>query len=134
MSEKAATRIPSDIRAIVAAPTIAALWNALTPVGRRDFVTWVESAKQEETRSRRVASIPSRLRSGKKRPCCYAVVPMDLYSALNMSAKAKTTWKTLTPDEKRDFVAYVGAGADRDAKRARVEKVIDMLRSGKRRP
>lgn len=106
-------------------------WNGLTTIARRDFVTWIESAKQEETRHRRVEKAIDMLRSGKRRPCCYAVVPMNLYTALNANQKAKAQWKTLTPDERRDLIAWINKSKDQMTNTSRIEKVCTLLREGK---
>jgi hypothetical protein len=83
-------RVPTDLRKVLAASARAkAQWSDLTPIARRDFISWIESAKQPETRKRRVESIPSRLASGKRRPCCYALVPVNLYKAIGSLPKAK---------------------------------------------
>jgi uncharacterized protein YdeI (YjbR/CyaY-like superfamily) len=98
---------PADLRKVLAASPLAkAQWEDLTPIARHDFVTWIESAKQPET----LESVPSRLASGKRRPCCYAVVPMILYTALNVYPKAKAQWKQLSPDERRDFIGRLNLG------------------------
>ena len=82
-------KLPADLRKVlVASARTKAQWNDLTPIGRRDFVSWIESAKQPQTRKRRVESVPSRLASGKRRPCCYTTVPMNLYTALKAHPKA----------------------------------------------
>lgn len=129
------SKLPPYLSKILAKnPKALTKWNGLTPIAQRDFISWIESAKQEETRKRRLESMPSRLLSGKRRPCCYAIVPMNLYKALGEDAKAKAQWKTLTPDERRDFVAWVEEAADRDAKAVRIIKTCSMLSSGKRRP
>lgn len=128
-------RLPADLKKVLALNKKASLlWQTITPVAKRDFITWIESAKQEETRKRRVDSVPSRLLSGKRRPCCYAVVPMNFYKALGLSPKAKKQWGTLTPDEKRDFVAWVEAPKEPSERRARVEKACAVLSLGKQRP
>jgi len=127
------TAVPTDLRKVlVSTPKTKTLWEGLTPLARRDFISWVESAKQPETRKRRVDSIPSRLASGKRRPCCYAIVPMNLYKALGDFPKAKQQWGTLTPDEKRDFSDWVNESKDKDGRGVRVAKVCGMLASGKR--
>jgi uncharacterized protein YdeI (YjbR/CyaY-like superfamily) len=128
-------KVPSDLQKVLTANTEAhALWKDLTPIARRDFMSWIASAKQPETRKRRIESIPSRLLSGKRRPCCYAIVPMNFYKALGGTPKAKAQWSTLTPDERRDFVDWVGEAKGSDEKRLRVEKACLMLASGKRCP
>lgn len=48
------------------------LWNSLTPLGRNEFICWVEDAKQKTTRERRIRRTREDLLEGKKRPCCWA--------------------------------------------------------------
>jgi uncharacterized protein YdeI (YjbR/CyaY-like superfamily) len=128
-------KIPPNLnKALAASPKAKATWVSLTPIGRRDFISWIEGAKKEETRKRRVEVAISKLLSGERRPCCYAVVPMNLYRALGEDLKAKATWKTLTPDERRDFSAWVEEGKDQEDKNDRVEEVCEMLVAGKKRP
>ena len=130
---KSEPKLPADLRKILAANLkIKAKWNDLTPIARRDFISWLESAKQPETRSRRVASLPSRLASGKRRPCCYAIVPMNLYKALQISPKAKAVWKGLTPDERRDFIVWIDSVKESKIREVRIKKVCTMLVFGKR--
>lgn len=136
MSSKAAeTAVPADLRKVLARDLKAkAKWLDLTPIARRDFISWIESAKQPETRKRRTDSVPSRLASGKRRPCCYAIVPMNLYKALGGLPKAKAQWKSLTPDERRDFVGFIEGAKNSETRKHRVEKTCAMLISGKRHP
>lgn len=116
-------KLLADLRKVLAASPLAkAQWEDLTPIARRDFVTWIESAKQPETRKRRVESVPSRLASGKRRPCCYAVAPMILYTALNARPKAKSQWKQLSPDERRDFIGRINSEKDPEARARRVKE------------
>lgn len=68
-----AHRAGADLRAaIVADPAILALWAALTPLGRNEFICWVEDAKQPATRRRRITRTCEELTEGRKRPCCWA--------------------------------------------------------------
>ena len=46
-------------------------WQALTPLGRNEFICWVEDAKQAKTRQRRIERTCEELLEGKKRPCCW---------------------------------------------------------------
>lgn len=65
-------RVPSDLRkALAAAPKARAVWSDITPVARRDWIQWITSAKQPETRVRRVAGACSMLAGGKRRVCCF---------------------------------------------------------------
>lgn len=138
MSNKGETseqKVPPDLRkALAANPKAKALWSGLTPIARRDFISWIASAKQPETRRRRVESMGSRLASGKRRPCCYAVVPMKFYKALDADPKAKAQWKSLTPDGRRDFISWIGAAKDPEEYRRRIEKACAMLAAGKQHP
>jgi hypothetical protein len=66
------TKIPADLRAALAeAPKAAALWSAITPVARRDWIQWITSAKRAETRARRIHNACDMLAKGKKRVCCF---------------------------------------------------------------
>ena len=49
-----------------------ALWQSLTPLGRNEFICWVDDAKQQKTRERRIHRTIEELREGKRRPCCWA--------------------------------------------------------------
>ncbi len=59
------TAVRSDV-------AVLALWQGLTPLGRNEFICWVEDAKQPATRQRRIARTREELLEGKKRPCCWA--------------------------------------------------------------
>ncbi|MGH7939374.1 MAG: YdeI/OmpD-associated family protein, partial [Bryobacteraceae bacterium] len=41
------------------------------PIARRDWIHWIISAKQAETRTRRIKNACSMLAAGKRRPCCF---------------------------------------------------------------
>jgi uncharacterized protein YdeI (YjbR/CyaY-like superfamily) len=127
-------KLPADLRKVLAASArTKAQWDDLTPVGRRDFVSRIESAKQPQTRKRRIESIPSRLASEKRRPCCYAIVPMNLYTALKAYPKAKAQWKQLSPEEHRDLIDWINAAKDPDSRARRAEESCKKLAAGKRR-
>ncbi|WP_375195494.1 YdeI/OmpD-associated family protein [Sphingobium sp.] len=53
-------------------PEIFALWEGLTPLGRNEFICWVDDAKQPKTRLRRIERTREELLEGRKRPCCWA--------------------------------------------------------------
>ena len=65
--------VPTDLRKALAAaaPKARAVWSDITPNARRDWIHWITSAKQEETRTRRVKDACSMLASGKRRVCCF---------------------------------------------------------------
>ena len=52
-------------------PSAFDLWKALTPLGRNEFICWVEDAKQAKTHQRRIERTLEELLEGKKRPCCW---------------------------------------------------------------
>lgn len=64
--------MPADLRkALIADPKVLALWQDITPLGRNEFICWVENAKQIETRKRRIKRTCEELLEGKRRPCCW---------------------------------------------------------------
>ena len=70
--EEPEPRVPADVRkALAAAPKARALWSDITPIARRDWIQWIVSAKQAETRARRIKNACSMLAGGKRRVCCF---------------------------------------------------------------
>src|SRR5262245_39556594 len=133
--KKEEPKVPADLRKVfAAAPNAKAQWRDLTPLARKDFIMWIDSAKQSETRQRRIESIPSRLASGKRRPCCFAMVPLHLHKALAGAPKGKGWWDRLTSLERRDFASWVDSVTDSEVRKKRVEQVCKMLLAGKRGP
>jgi hypothetical protein len=66
--------VPADLWvALTASHEAKTLWDDLTTMGRRDWVRWIESAKQPETRTRRVTRTVEQLSRGKRRACCVNV-------------------------------------------------------------
>lgn len=47
------------------------LWESLTPIARNEFICWIEDAKQEKTRVKRIHRTVEELAEGKRRPCCW---------------------------------------------------------------
>ena len=65
-------KLPADLRkALAAAPKARALWSDITPIARKDWIHWIMSSKQPETRARRVRNACSMLAGGKRRVCCF---------------------------------------------------------------
>jgi uncharacterized protein YdeI (YjbR/CyaY-like superfamily) len=133
--EEAEARGPTDLRkALAAAPKAKAQWSDLTPIARRDFISWIDSAKQLETRKRRIERACSMLAEGKRRPCCYTIVSFNLFTALKAAPKAKAQWSDLTSTERRDFIAWMDSDKQPEKHKRRIEKACAMLAAGKRRP
>jgi hypothetical protein len=64
--------IPKDFQAALAdASDIYDLWNDITPMARWEWVRWINATKNPDTRKRRINVGISKLRSGKRRPCCF---------------------------------------------------------------
>jgi hypothetical protein len=65
--------VPAELRKALAAASskARALWSDITPNARRDWIHWITSAKQEETRTRRIKNACSMLAAGKRRVCCF---------------------------------------------------------------
>ena len=81
--------------ALRAEPGVLALWQALTPLGRNEFICWIEDAKQAKTRARRIYRTREELLEGKKRPCCWA-------GCVHRTDKAPGKWQqAVLIDEKK---------------------------------
>jgi len=64
--------LPADLReALLANATALDAWNDITPLARNEFICWVEDAKQEPTRARRIRRTQEELEEGQRRPCCW---------------------------------------------------------------
>lgn len=76
-----------DLQAAIRAdPAVMALWEKLTPLGRNEFICWVDDAKQATTRQRRIQRTREELLEGKKRPCCWA-------GCIHRTDKAPSRWQ-----------------------------------------
>jgi hypothetical protein len=70
--EEPEIRVPMDLRkALAAAPLAQVGWEDITPMARRDWIFSISSAKQPETRRRRIEKACAMLASGKRRVCCF---------------------------------------------------------------
>jgi uncharacterized protein DUF1905/bacteriocin resistance YdeI/OmpD-like protein len=65
--------VPNDLAtALAAAPQkIQNLWSEITPMARWEWVRWVNATRNPDTRRRRVDVSISKMKSGKRRPCCF---------------------------------------------------------------
>lgn len=72
-------KVPTDLhQALIAAPAAHAVWADITPIARLDWIHWIASAKQPQTRKRRIENACDMLTSGKRRVCCFD--PSGFYS------------------------------------------------------
>lgn len=72
VSAGAAHKMPEDLKIeLLSDANVHKLWEAITPLARNEFICWVEDAKQEKTRTRRITRTREELLEGKRRPCCW---------------------------------------------------------------
>ncbi|MGH9205971.1 MAG: YdeI/OmpD-associated family protein [Acidimicrobiales bacterium] len=65
-------KLPADLReALINNSPALAAWNDITPLARNEFICWVEDAKQQMTRKRRIRRTQEELEEGQRRPCCW---------------------------------------------------------------
>jgi Bacteriocin-protection, YdeI or OmpD-Associated/Domain of unknown function (DUF1905) len=89
-------RVPMDLRkALAAAPDSRAGWRDITPMARRDWIFSICSAKQPETRKRRIDKACDMLACGKRRLCCFPGVKW----LMEKNAKSCGMWAPL-PDSR----------------------------------
>ena len=80
-------RANDDMRAAIQSdPETFSLWQGLTPLGRNEFICWVQDARQHTTRERRLRRTVEELRAGRKRPCCWA-------GCIHRDDKAPSDWQ-----------------------------------------
>jgi uncharacterized protein YdeI (YjbR/CyaY-like superfamily) len=64
--------LPEDLRDELASSEAArSAWLDITPLARNEFICWVEDAKQDKTRARRIRRTREELEQGMRRPCCW---------------------------------------------------------------
>ncbi len=69
-------KLAKDLQAMLhASPKSADTWQDITPLARNEWICWIESAKQADTRKRRIRIAKENLAKGKRRPCCWAGCP-----------------------------------------------------------
>jgi hypothetical protein len=64
--------VPADLdKALASDQRAYALWMKITPMARWDWLRWIRSTGNPETRNRRIQVALSKLRAGERRPCCF---------------------------------------------------------------
>jgi hypothetical protein len=88
--------LPADLKtALLAEKEVLKLWEDITPLARNDFICWVEDAKQNKTRNRRITRTTEELLEGKRRPCCWV-------GCIHRTDKKPGTWaQKVLIDKKR---------------------------------
>jgi Bacteriocin-protection, YdeI or OmpD-Associated/Domain of unknown function (DUF1905) len=96
--EEPEIRMPTDLRkALAAAPLAQAGWEDITPMARRDWIFSISSAKQPETRKRRIDKACDMLASGKRRLCCFPGIKW----LMKKNAKSCGMWFPLPNSQNR---------------------------------
>lgn len=74
--------LPDELRAVLgASASLTSKWDGLTDLARNEWICWMTSAKQAETRSKRLARLQQDVLGGKRRPCCWPGCPHRRESA-----------------------------------------------------
>lgn len=64
--------IPKDLKqALDKNPKAQKTWTSITPMARWDWIRWINSTKNLETRKIRIEKTFSKFNSGIRRPCCF---------------------------------------------------------------
>ncbi|MGO9218717.1 MAG: YdeI/OmpD-associated family protein [Streptosporangiaceae bacterium] len=61
-------KLPEDLRQALIASAVLDAWMDITPLARNEFICWVEDARQEMTRKRRIRRTREELEEGQRRP------------------------------------------------------------------
>ena len=68
--------VPPDLAKILLAnAAVLAIWAGLTPLARNEWICWVEDARRDATRQKRMLRLSADLKAGKRRPCCWPGCP-----------------------------------------------------------
>jgi hypothetical protein len=99
--EEPEIRVPMDLRkALAASPLAQAGWQDITPMARRDWIFSITSAKQPQTRRRRIKKACDMLASGKRRLCCFPGIKW----LMKENAKSCGMWLPLLPNSKNPIL------------------------------
>lgn len=72
LSQGVVHQLPNDLEVALISSNIAEdAWEDITPLARNEWICWVEDAKKDETRAKRIRQAVENLSDGKRRPCCW---------------------------------------------------------------
>lgn len=64
--------VPDDLyKALIADDSAVERWEDLTPLARNEWICWVITVKQAETRKHHIERTVTELLEGVRRPCCW---------------------------------------------------------------
>ena len=61
-------------------------------------------------------------------------IPSDINNKLKVDSVLNTIWSSLTTQARWDFLRWVNETSNKSTRKARIDKMTNMLKSGKRRP
>jgi hypothetical protein len=65
-------KVPADLaKALASDPQVRRLWLDITPLARWDWIRWIGSTRNRDTRTIRIEKTLSKLRSGRRAACCF---------------------------------------------------------------
>jgi hypothetical protein len=65
-------KLPDDFKkALASSVNTLSAWEDITPLARNEWICWVISVKQQETRTHHIKRAVEELAQGKRRPCCW---------------------------------------------------------------
>ena len=68
--------LPDNLRAALKGDgALQAKWDALTDLGRNEWICWMTSPKKQETQDAHFARLKEEVLGGKRRPCCWPGCP-----------------------------------------------------------
>ena len=72
LSQGVVHEVPDDFGAVLTSTReVYNQWEDITPLARNEWICWIESAKKQETREKRLQVAKEQLSQGKRRPCCW---------------------------------------------------------------
>lgn len=65
-------KIPSDLKkSLLDSKKSLVAWEDISELARNEFICWIEDAKKDDTRQKRIKRTIEDLSKGKRRPCCW---------------------------------------------------------------
>lgn len=69
-------KVPTDLQKVISSSlAFKEAWGNITILAKNEWICWIISAKKDETRMHRLNRTVNEIKTGKKRPCCFAGCP-----------------------------------------------------------